>query len=83
LADYEKDGGMAARVPSLAPRWLAEVTALNGWRNFQPPDFERLKSRFGVTWVVLSGVDVQFSTADPQAMICPYANQEVKVCHLR
>jgi len=83
LADYEKDGGMAARVPSLAPRWLAEVTALNGWRNFQPPDFERLKSRFGVTWVVLSGVDAQFSTPDPQAMICPYANQEVKVCHLR
>lgn len=83
LADYEKDGGMAARVPSLAPRWLAEVTALNGWRNFQPPDFGRLKSRFGVTWVVLSRVDAQFSTPDPQAMICPYANQEVKVCQLR
>jgi hypothetical protein len=83
LADYEKDGGMAARVPRLAPRWLREVTALNGWRNFQPQDFERLKSRFGVTWVVLSPVDAQFSTPDPQAMICPYANQEVKVCHLR
>ena len=27
LADYEKDGGMAARVPRLAPRWLKEVTA--------------------------------------------------------
>jgi hypothetical protein len=83
LADYEKDAGMAARVPSLAPRWLAEVTALNGWRDFQPQDFERLKSRFGVTWVVLSGFDAQFSAPDPQAMICPYANQEVKVCQLR
>jgi len=83
LADYDKDGGMAARVPSLAPRWLAEVTAVNGWRNFQPQDFERVKRRFGVTWVVLSRVDAQFSAPDPQAMICPYANQEVKVCHLR
>jgi Dolichyl-phosphate-mannose-protein mannosyltransferase len=83
LADYEKDAGMAARVPGLAPRWLAEVTALNGWRNFQPQDFERLKNRFGVTWVVLSGADAQFSAPDPQAMICPYANQELKVCHLR
>jgi hypothetical protein len=83
MADYEKDAGMAARVPSLAPRWLAEVTALNGWRNFQPPDFQRLKGRFGVTWVVLSRVDAQFATPDPEAMICPYANQEVKVCYLR
>jgi len=83
LADYEKDGGMAARVPSLAPRWLAEVTALDGWRNFRPQDFARLKSRFGVSWVVLSPVDAQFSAPDRQAMSCPYANQEVKVCHLR
>ena len=83
LADYEKDGGMAARVPSLAPRWLAEVTALNGWRNFREKDFERLKTDFGVNWIVLSRADVEFATPDPQVMICPYANGEVKVCRLR
>ena len=55
LADYDKDGGMAARVPRLAPRWLKEVTAQNGWQNFQPADFERLKKDFGVTWVVFRG----------------------------
>lgn len=82
LADYEKDGGMAARVPSLAPRWLAEVTVLNGWRNFKDKDFERLKTNFGVNWIVLSRSDVKFAAPAPQVMICPYANHEVKVCRL-
>jgi hypothetical protein len=82
LADYEKDGGMACRVPRLAPRWLKEVTALNGWRNFQSADFERLKNDFGVSWVVLSRADTQFGIADPKNMNCPYANRDVKVCRL-
>jgi hypothetical protein len=82
LADYEKDAGMAARVPSLAPRWLREVTALNGWQNFQAPDFQRLRRNLGVSWVVLSRADAQFSNPDPTFMICPYANADVKVCRL-
>lgn len=83
LADYEKDAGMVARVPSLAPRWLREVTALNGWQNFQVADFERLKKEFGVNWIVLSRADSQFATPDATSMICPYANEDVKVCLLR
>jgi len=63
LADYEKDGGMAARVPRLAPRWLKEVTALDGWQHFQPQDFERLKNEFGVDWVVLSRNDAIVANA--------------------
>lgn len=82
LADYEKDAGMAARVPSLAPRWLREVTALNGWRSFQSSDFQRLHQQFGVTWVLLSRADRQFSNPDRAIMICPYANEDVKVCRL-
>jgi hypothetical protein len=82
LADYEKDAGMAARVPILAPRWLREVTALNGWRTFQSSDFERLRSQFGVNWILLSRADRQFSNPDRAVMICPYANQDVKVCRL-
>ncbi len=83
LADYEKDAGMAARVPSLAPRWLKEVTARNGWRSFQAADFQRLKNDFGVTWFVLSAADAEFSNPQPSAVVCPYANDEVKVCRLR
>lgn len=82
LADYEKDAGMAARVPSLARRWLREVTALNGWRSFQSSDFERLRTEFGVNWILLSRADQQFSNPDSAVMICPYANEDVKVCRL-
>ena len=53
LADYEKDGGMAARVPRLAPRWLKEVTALDRLAQFSSRRFPRLQRDFGVSWVVL------------------------------
>ena len=75
LADFDKDAGMAARVPSLAPRWLREVSATTGWKDFQSQDFDRLKKDFGVTWVVISAA----STAD---LTCPYHNNAIKVCRL-
>ena len=80
LADYEKDGGMAARVPRLAPRWLKEVTAQTGWQNFQPADFQRLKQDFGVTWIVLPNASAQ--NPESQGMTCPYRNVQLKVCRL-
>ncbi|MGA7630375.1 MAG: hypothetical protein WCB11_06390, partial [Terriglobales bacterium] len=75
LADEIKDAGMAARVPSLAPRWLREVEAQRDWRSFQVPDLLRLKAEFGVDWVVLQtpGVD---------GLPCPYRNPQVMVCRL-
>jgi hypothetical protein len=85
LADYNKDGGMAARVPSLAPRWLREVTAQNGWRGFQPEDFQRLKNEFGVSWVVLSAAD-KLGPSHPlppdAGLICPYETDQIRICHL-
>ncbi len=84
LADYEKDGGMAARVPRLAPRWLKEVNAQTGWQNFQPADFQRLKNDFGVTWVILTRADTP-SAVQPEAaygMTCPYQNRQLEVCRL-
>jgi hypothetical protein len=84
LADYEKDGGMAARVPRLAPRWLNEVNAQSNWRNFTADDFQRLKKDFGVTWVVLPRHDPPLEKADPagQGMMCPYWNDQLQVCRL-
>jgi len=77
LADYEKDGGMAARVPRLAPRWLKDVNAQSGWQNFQAADFQRLKQDFGVTWLIL------FAQDEPrEAMTCPYRNGPLQVCRL-
>jgi hypothetical protein len=80
LADYDKDGGMAARVPSLAPRWLKEVNAQNGWQTFGPSDFQRLKKEFGVTWIVVAN-HAASSRAD-KAFTCPYQNEAVQVCRL-
>ena len=80
LADYDKDGGMAARVPRLAPRWLKEVNAQSGWRNFQAADFHRLKKEFGVTWVILSRPAAE--GPDLQEMMCPYQNHQLQVCRL-
>lgn len=76
LADYDKDAGMAARVPSLAPRWLREVTAETGWAEFKAADFQRLKNQFGVTWVILS------PTQDHEGLTCAYENQQVSVCRI-
>jgi len=82
LADYEKDAGMAARVPPLAPRWLKEVTALNGWQKFSAADFVRLKNDLGVNWILLSREDSEFADPNPNGMTCPYANADVRVCHI-
>lgn len=84
LADYEKDGGMAARVPPLAPRWLKEVNATTGWHNFRAADFQRLKKEFGVTWIILTPHDASFLSpqAEPPTMTCPYQTQQLRVCRL-
>jgi hypothetical protein len=80
LADYDKDAGMAARVPSLAPRWLKEVNAQSGWQNFGPSDFQRLKKEFGVAWIVVAN-DAP-ALRDQSAMTCPYRNDQLQVCRL-
>ena len=86
LADYEKDGGMAARVPRLAPRWLKEVNAQSGWQNFHAADFQRLKKEFGVTWVIVSRHDPSQADSDKtqptSPMTCPYENDQLRVCRL-
>ena len=75
LADAVKDAGMAARVPRLAPRWLREVEAQQGWRDFQRADFLRLKAEFGVGWVVLEAPGAE-------GLPCPFRNAEVVVCRV-
>lgn len=82
LADYEKDGGMAARVPPLAPRWLSEVQAQTGWEKFQAADFQRLKNQFGVSWIVIAQQNSDAKQDAAGSMTCPYHNQQLRVCRL-
>ena len=75
LADALKDPCIVVRVPSLGPRWLREMNAQTGWRDFQKPDFQRLKSQFGVDWVVVANPPVA-------GLSCPYQNQSLSVCRV-
>ena len=75
LADAMKDSGAVTMFPPLAEEWFAQVQAQSGWDRFQMQDFQRLKARYGVTWIVWE------NPALP-GMECPYKNEAVQVCHL-
>ena len=75
LADGVKDNGVVSMFPLLAENWWAQVQDQTPWKNFGPPDFARLKSKYGVGWVV---VQQQQATG----LACPYQNSEVRVCQL-
>ena len=68
LADAYKDTATVTKEPELASEWRTQVDAQSGWSQFQLDDFERLKSQFGVTWVLvaspaLSGLDCRWHNA--------------------
>ncbi len=75
LADSTKDSAVATQVPGLAARWREEVEAQRGWEHFGTTDFQRLKARFGVNWVLVE----RPGHGDLQ---CPYENPAVRVCRL-
>jgi hypothetical protein len=74
LADDTKDSGAVSMFPPLAEQWWAQVQAQTPWESFGLKNFERLKDKYGVTWIV---------TQRPIAGIeCPYASAAVQVCRL-
>jgi len=75
LADLAKDSAVATQVPRLSKRWQDEVDAQRGWEHFQTPDFQRLKARFGVDWVLIERPGVE-------GLQCPYENVAVLVCRV-
>ena len=65
LSDGIKDAAVATEVPSLAAAWQEQQLAQVGWPHFQLTDFKRLKTEFGVNWVLVSypaaaGLDCQW-----------------------
>ena len=75
LADAVKDKGAASAFPPLATTWLEQVEDQRNWKQFQKADFERLRQKYGIGWLVVeqpgrTGLD------------CPYENSAVKVCRL-
>ncbi len=74
LADGIKDNGVVSMFPPLAEEWWTQVEDQMPWKNFQLEGFERLKGKYGVSWVV-----VQQPVA---GLNCAYQNQVVRVCRL-
>lgn len=75
LADAVKDSGAVTMFPPMAEEWLKQVQSQSGWKKFQAQDFRRLRTEFGVTWVVLQQPGVA-------GLGCPYQNAAVLVCQV-
>ncbi len=75
LADALKDSGAVTMFPKLAEEWRAQVRAQQGWKHFGVQDFQGLRNRYGVTWVVLQQPGVP-------GLNCPYQNSAVSVCRV-
>jgi Domain of unknown function (DUF6798) len=76
LADNYKDAATVTKTPSIADLWETEVRAQAGWSHFRLPDFERLKSEFGVTWVL-----VRYPNP-PAGLHCVWHDASLTVCRL-
>jgi hypothetical protein len=75
LADIVKDAAVVTQVPRLGPAWQEQTAAAEGWTHFQLADFERLKSQFGVDWVVVA-------YPAPAGLTCPWHNGLLTVCRI-
>ncbi|MGD0801992.1 MAG: DUF6798 domain-containing protein [Terracidiphilus sp.] len=75
LADNIKDTAVVTQVPELGEVWSRQVKAQKGWSRFQLADFERLKTEFGVGWVVVA-------YPQPTGLACEWHNDVVSVCRV-
>jgi len=80
LADLVKDKGACSMFPPMSVRWAEQVTDQKNFENFGKEDFERLRQKYGVSWVVVE----QPGPAEhsPAGMECPYENSAVRVCRV-
>jgi hypothetical protein len=75
LADLVKDKGAASMFPPLSVKWAEQIADQKNFEHFSKEDFERLRNKDGVNWVV---VEQPGSTG----LECPYQNSAVRVCRV-
>jgi hypothetical protein len=61
--------------PPLAEEWLAQVQAQSPWTKLRLGGLLRLKSNYGVSWVVVQ-------QPDGANLDCQYQNSAVLVCRI-
>lgn len=75
LADMVKDKGAASMFPPLSTQWWEQVQDQQNWKQFQKRDFERLRQKYGISWIVVE-------QPGPPGLLCPYENAVVRVCRV-
>jgi len=75
LADAIKDTSVVTQVPELGMEWNRQVEAQQGMKDFSLADFQRLKTEFGVDWVLVSD-------PPPEGLACRYHNGTLAVCQI-
>ena len=75
LADFVKDKGAATMFPQLSVPWFEQVQDQKGWRQFRRKEFEHLRNKYGVSWILVEN-------SGPTDLTCPYENSTVRVCRL-
>ena len=75
LADLVKDKGAASMFPPLSVLWAEQIADQRNFEHFAKNDFERLRQKYGVSWVVVE-------QPGPAGLECPYENSAVRVCRI-
>jgi len=75
LADNSKDTSVVEVFPDLSWQWKLEVSGTQNWTHFSIADFERLKGKYGVSWVILERPGIA-------GLNCPYTNSSIMVCRI-
>jgi len=75
LADTVKDKGAASMFPPLSTKWLEQVQDAKNWEGYGRQDYERLRQKYGVSWIVVE-------QPGPANLDCPYQNAVVRVCRI-
>jgi len=73
LADLVKDKGACSMFPPLSVKWAEQIADQKNFEKFGKEDFERLRRKYGVSWVVVQ-------QPGPPGMECPYENSAVRAC---
>ena len=79
LADLVKDKGACSMFPPLSVKWAEQIADEKNFQDFGNEDFERLRKKYGVSWVVVQQTAAQKSHL---ALGCPYENSAVRVCRV-
>lgn len=75
LADWSKDGGVAAIYPAVAAEWWSEMTATEHFSQWTDAQRIQVLAPYHVNWIVLPH-------AAATQFVCPYVNSAVRVCQL-